>query len=321
MRFSPGHSDCAAEDNNVRTHFFLVQSILCNRPVRLRESVRFTRKQALMVKFRQGAAMDYRKTNDELKKYMNFIRYCNSHIGNETDFSIVHTILENIDDLSSLSVDLIADKAAVSNASVSRLIKKMGFTSAKDLRNVLDKARERVGLLREFYYQERTLAIDLAAMASENALKNIQNTISSINYEKLGRIISVLKASDRILFVGDIHELTVFVTFQLDFINTGVPAFSFTDLSYTEIESRFLTERSSIVFFSLANEWHQDTYSQIFANAEKKRAHIIVFHQDEDPLFSSSEISYQYGISGSGNAGYYSLSILNDILCAMFWQD
>ncbi|MBQ9823401.1 MAG: MurR/RpiR family transcriptional regulator [Solobacterium sp.] len=265
--------------------------------------------------------MDYRKTNDELTKYMNFIRYCNSHIDNDTDFSIVHTILENIDDLSSLSVDLIAAKAAVSNASVSRLIKKMGFTSAKDLRNVLNKARERVGLLREFYYQERTLGIDPAAMASENALKNIQSTVSSVNYEKLGRIISVLKASDRILFIGDIHELTVFVTFQLDFINTGVPAFSFMDLSYTEMESRFLTERSSAVFFSLAKEWHQDIYSEIFANAEKKKAHTIVFHQDEDPLFSGAEISYQYGISGSGNAGYYSLSILNDILCAMFWQD
>ena len=265
--------------------------------------------------------MDYRQTNNELQKYMGFIRYCSSRIENETDFSIIHTILNHIDDLSSLSVDLIAAKAAVSNASVSRLIKKMGFSSAKDLRNTLNKVRERVGLLREFYYQERTLGRDPASVTSENALKNIQASINSINYEKLQHIIRIAKASDRILFIGDTRELSIFMTFQLDFINTGIPAFAFNDLSYSLLESRFLTERSSVILLSLATEWHQDIYDEILTGAEKKGSHIIVFHQDDRPVFKKAEISYPYGIQGSGNAGYHSLAILNEILSAMFWQD
>lgn len=264
--------------------------------------------------------MDYRKTNNELQKYMGFIRYC-SRIENETDFSIIHTILNNIDDLSSLSVDLIAAKAAVSNASVSRLIKKMGFSSAKDLRSTLNKVREKVGLLREFYYQESTLGRDPAVMASEAALKNIQATIESINYEKLQRIIRIARASDRILFIGDTRELSIFMTFQLDFINAGIPAFAFNDLSYALLESRFLTERSTVILLSLAEEWHQDIFDEILSNAENKGSHIIIFHQDNSPVFKNAGISYPYGIEGSGNAGYHSLAILNEILSAIFWQD
>ncbi len=264
--------------------------------------------------------MNYVTTDNALVKYMGFIRYCNSHINNETDFHIVRNILMNLNQLPTLSVDQIADSASVSNASVSRLIKKMGFSSAQDLKITVATVREKTALMRQFYYQERTSDSSLCNMAEKTALSNIQKTVETIDYEKMRLILTMLKISKKILFLGDAHELNVFSTLQIDFLNSGIPAFSYLDPLYSVLESRFLTPDDTVVFFNLAKEWMIPEYSEVLKNCRRKNARCIVFQQDDEPVCTDPTILYRYGIAGSGNGGYYSLSILNDIMCAMFWQ-
>ena len=69
---------------------------------------------------------------------MEFIHYCNTKLSNINEYNIIKVIIDNIDHISSLSLEKIADEAHISTSSVSRLISKIGFDSFQNFKYRLE---------------------------------------------------------------------------------------------------------------------------------------------------------------------------------------
>ena len=76
--------------------------------------------------------------SNQNRKNMEFIHYCNTKLSNINEYNIIKVIIDNIDHISSLSLEKIADEAHISTSSVSRLISKIGFDSFQNFKYRLE---------------------------------------------------------------------------------------------------------------------------------------------------------------------------------------
>ena len=72
-------------------------------------------------------------------KGKHFVRYCNKRNYTDNDYSIVRAVLGHMDDLLSLSLEQLAEESHLSEASVSRFIRRSGFDSFWDFKSHMAK--------------------------------------------------------------------------------------------------------------------------------------------------------------------------------------
>ncbi len=87
------------------------------------------------------------------KDFIGFVNYCNNHLSNSTDYGISRVILKQILATQDYSIESIAEEACVSQASVSRFIRKSGFPSFPKFRNDVSTAIVDIAVNRRMAHQ------------------------------------------------------------------------------------------------------------------------------------------------------------------------
>ena len=157
--------------------------------------------------------------SNQNRKNMEFIHYCNTKLANINEYNIIKVIIDNIDHISSLSLEKIADEAHISTSSVSRLISKIGFDSFQNFKYRLENENLNLKMRRMLTNTQRFIRSsdeDIVESLYVDAVANLQQTRLNLDIHKLREIINVLKKSNSVTFIGDSHELADFYTLQLD---------------------------------------------------------------------------------------------------------
>ena len=164
--------------------------------------------------------------SNQNRKNMEFFHYCNTKLSNINEYNIIKVIINNIDHISSLSLEKIAAEAHISTSSVSRLISKIGFDSFQDFKYRLENENLNLKMRRMLTNTQRFIRSrdeDIVESLYVDAVANLQQTRLNLDVHKLREIVDVLKKSNSVTFIGDSHELADFYTLQLDLLVNDIP--------------------------------------------------------------------------------------------------
>lgn len=252
-----------------------------------------------------------------------FIKYCNNNLLNTNEYGIAKVIIDHIENIKDFSLEDIAEEANISIASVSRFIKKTGFSSFQDFKYELEAFNRDVKMRRIISHTQRFMRTTVKNMSDslyDDAINNLMQTKLNLDIDKLKSIVKLLKGSKSVTFVGDDHELNNFYTLQLDLLVNGVPSYLVRYNDIDKMNFHLLNENDTIVYIDLYNGWFNNLKSNILKKAKSKKIKIIIFCQ-EDFKEIEADIIYKYGIENSINNGYYSIQYLNSLLCEMIYYN
>lgn len=252
----------------------------------------------------------------------NFIRYCNSRLANSNDYNIARVILMHLEHIYELSLEDIAEEAHISTASVSRFINKAGFHSFLDFKRCMENAFLKTKLRRMNANSKKlfqTSNQDFIDRLYNEGISNLQKTREEMNLKKIEEIIRKLISSRSVTFLGDLHELTIFYTLQLELIMHNVPAFSMQYDELNLLHIQHLSQDDVLLFISVHDDWFTEIQKKILEMAKANGVFVIVLCQETND-FAQYNLVYRYGIEASNNDGYYSLLYLNRIMCDLFYK-
>lgn len=252
-----------------------------------------------------------------------FLEYCNSNLSNTNEYNIARVLLKHIHELDAYSLDDISEEANISTASVSRLIKKMGFASYQEFRNDLIAFKHDVMIAREVTCTRRFFTKtnhQIVENLYDDAMNNLQQTMLGINMDQLDKIVKMLKESKSVTFVGDEHALSIFYMLQIDLVINDIPAYLFKQKDVMQAHSSFLEEGTTVVFLDVFNRFLGKHKRAILKEIREKQVKTIAFVQEETREYQDFDLVYQYGIEGSSNDGYYSLFLMNNIITSLLYK-
>lgn len=252
----------------------------------------------------------------------NFIRYCNSRLANSNDYNIARVLLMHLEHIYDLSLEDIAEEAHISTASVSRFINKAGFRTFADFKRCMESSFLKTKLRRMNVNSKKLFQIsdqDFVDNLYNEGVNNLKKTRESINLNKIKEIISKLMSSRSVTFLGDLHELTIFYTLQLELIMHNIPVFSMQYDDLNLLHTQYLSKDDVLFFISVHDDWFTGIQKEILKKAKANGVYIIVLCQETKDFAQYDQI-YRYGIEGSNNDGYYSLLYLNRIMCDLFYR-
>ena len=251
------------------------------------------------------------------ERFMYYVYRCNSETNNNNDFLIASIIIRRVTGNEDLSIEAVADEANTSQASVSRYIRKMGFTGWQDFRDncngstkeMLSKRRLQAEKLRGDKGKE-----EVAGKLCKNACDNIMATLKSFDVKKVDEIIDLLVNARKVFIIGDEHAQSNFYTFQLDLLFSGVPTYLYKNNEMQQLSSSFAGEGTAVLFLNVEKNFIAPPQVELLKNMRKNGAKLVAFYQQDEADLGIFDMTLKYGIPGSFNDGYYSLFVLAQIM-------
>lgn len=249
--------------------------------------------------------------------FLEFVRYCNEYASNGNEYSIAESLIYHISDVSDITINDIAEEANTSVASVSRFIKKIGFSSLNELKIKLPQEKNQYRYQMDMFFMKNNKDLNEEMLKNDlldSAMANLKSTINNLDNYKINRLIDMIFEADGISFLGDSREVRAFFTLQLNLMTMNRPTFAFVNKMIGIHHLSMQKEGHLAIYFVLAKEWVSSEWKKAINAAHDKGVKIVIFSQDELNSDISSDLFISYGIPGSNNNGYYSLSILCSLI-------
>ena len=273
-------------------------------------------------------------------KLLMLMQYCNSAVSNQNDYMVSSVIIRRIVNDEDLSIEQISEEACISQASVSRFIRKAGFDNWQDFRECCSGACREIGQRR--YYtgtahqpaDNRQQVVDRKAANSDstrhsadtgmirsmsdtifsNIIANLDATRNGMDYGALDEVISKISSAREVIFIGDEHALSIFYTLQLDLMFTGIPAYLYKNIDVQSEMATRVKKGSAVIYLNIENNFINPKNAQAICKMREAGAYVIVFSQQDCKDLVDYDFVYNYGLPGSANDGYYSLFFLSQLL-------
>lgn len=147
----------------------------------------------------------------------------------------------------------------------------------------------------------------------ERACANLEATYKQVSPGVVSELVDLLLASKRVLFIGDTHELEVFYTLQLNLLLLDIPAIMYNILGTDARKIRF-GEQDCVMFLAVHNPWFGTRMAELACIARAQGARTVILQQDAWE-WDAMDVVLQYGIPGEQNFGYFSLLLIDQMLC------
>lgn len=263
------------------------------------------------------------KSSEQCGRYVRFIKSCNERIANVNDYAIARELIRNVEGLQDVSIEELAEEANISVPSVSRLVRKLGFSSMRQFKSVMEVGRRVSSMLHAMRWQRRLGALGGAgdevvarAIASE-AHAHIDATMGSLDYNVLARVIEVLRTSRSVYILGDSLEVNMFYPLQLMLVDDGTPAFSFLGDAPRDAYAMRMGQGDTVLFASASADWLQAWQKDFLRVAKDSGSTLVALLQDDLPGVDA-DVTLRYGVPGSDESAYYSLYLLSDIIASLY---
>lgn len=250
-------------------------------------------------------------------KLLALMQHCNSQVTNQNEYMISSAIIRRVVHNEDLSIEQIAEEASISQASISRFIRKAGFDSWQDFRECCSGACKEIGQ-RRFLSDSANKNPRSLAEIKENIYRAMTENISATNNgfdsEGMENIIAVLESAKEVIFLGDEHALSIFYTLQLDLMFSGITSYLYKNTDIQESLADRVKPGTVVVFLNVENNFVSDSRADVIRQMKDGGAKIIIFSQQDVDGLLVYDYLYRYGVSGSVNNGYYSLFFISQIL-------
>ncbi len=261
---------------------------------------------------------------DKIEAFFRTVNYTDTVVNNENEYSISRELLKSVNEREELSVENLALKANISQASVSRIIRKIGFTSfaqfkEKFIASISDmKYNRKIGHMTRFKEEPKGKVFDCLYA---NALANLEATKTNLDFRKIDELIDMMKAADSITFYGTEHELAIFYTLQLDLLANNKPTYVYHNPDIRSFHARLMEENSLFISLQVSDKFLDVSAQRDLQKVyENRKAKMVVIEQDESTLDSIFDLVIPYGRAGSFNDGYYSLFLISQYISECLYK-
>lgn len=256
--------------------------------------------------------------------FLELLNYCNTQISNENDYYIAKIIIENICKQGDISLEALSIKAHISQSSISRFIKKVGFDSYQSFRECIQFAKPDISLNRRLSHVTQFATLNdngLADNVLNRAIENLQATKDKTDLSLLVEIIHCFLNANTVSFYGDDHALSLFYTLQIDLIANSIPSYLFKKEEFQKIHLSNVQKNDVIVFLNVYKHFITPLQKRLLLELHQKGAKLILICQDyDDDIKDCFDIVYQYGIENTVNDGFYSLYYINQLISELFYR-
>lgn len=261
---------------------------------------------------------------DKITAFFSTINYADTQVSNETEYGISREILKAVNDKEDLSIEGLATKANISQASVSRVIRKIGFKSFAEFKEKFKasladmKYKRKIAHMKYFPSESKE---EIFTRLYGNALANIEATKNYLDFEKIDHLIEMMKEADSITFFGSEHELAIFYTLQLDLLANNKPTYLYHNEDIRSFHARMLEENSLFISLQVHKDFleygSKEDMLQVYEN---KKAKIVLFEQEESSVDEYCDLIIRYGEENSVNNGYYSLFLISQYISECLYK-
>ncbi len=271
--------------------------------------------------------MKRKRKNQSRVRTIRLVNYCNTQVINPNEYAMIRTIFMHVSEHGGSgkihSVQQLAEEAAISQASVSRFIKKLGYASFEEFRYNFAKEFEQLYQDRENLHRAMFPKMDnMYEDIYGRAAANLSSTLQIVDRKQLDRVVRKLDNARCVSICGDDHALSVFFTFQLDLMAREVPTFLFKNEEIQNMNASSLGKGDVLLFLNVCTDFvHPEQFDILKQLRKKKEVDVIGLFQEEDEQFKDLFDEYVlYGIKGSVNDGFYSLCMLSQIMSELLYS-
>lgn len=172
------------------------------------------------------------------------------HLLTNSESKIANYVLENFDDTLDCNVSELADKARVSDASVVRFCKSLGYKGFQDFK--ISAAKDI--LPRDRYFnpslEQNDDAETICRKIFDLEMAALNRTFSLINFSEMEAACDAIFKADRVLAMGSGGSLIVAKDFQHKLMKIGIQCLVHDDIDLQLMSASLLTEKDVAVCFS-----------------------------------------------------------------------
>ncbi|MCR5082214.1 MAG: hypothetical protein K6B15_01935 [Parasporobacterium sp.] len=258
-----------------------------------------------------------------------FLEFCNTSSNNGTDHHIATCILKKIAKREELTLEKVSEETDVSQASVSRFIRRAGFSSWQDFRGKCEQGAEIISLKRKIISNEtfngkKNKPVQLCRY--DDITDNLKKTKETLDIDKINEIVGILKSSSNITVIGDVQAMSLFSPFQADMIVNGVPSYLFLNGEVQSLNTTYIDAKSLVILATTDIDFIKEKEIDFIKDTMKRGGKVVVFTQSHNFLAeidvkeeSDNIVVYEYGIEKTFNDGYYSLFYLLQIISELVY--
>ncbi|MBR5637001.1 MAG: hypothetical protein IKW81_08755 [Pseudobutyrivibrio sp.] len=248
------------------------------------------------------------------EKIIMLLNHCNLDVSNQNDYIISSNIIRRVVMGEDLSMERISAESNISQASISRFIRKAGFDDWKDFRESCSGSCREMLQMRKLFSSKRDNVGEIADDVYERIISNITATKKCLDSSGIEYIIDLIEQSKEVFFVGDEHALSDFFTLQLDVVFSGTPAYLYRNSDIQQSFANRLSKDSLIIFMFVDNNFILPEQVELIKRAKEKGSTVVIFSQQDCLPEIECDYFYKYGKSNSVNDGYYSLFFLSQVM-------
>lgn len=272
--------------------------------------------------------MRRRRSSADIIRVVNLINYCNSQVLNLNDQAIIRALFLHASGESAAgpitSLRQLAAEASISPASVSRFIRRAGYSSFEGFRTSFARDLEQIYHRRA--YRHATIysngTVDVIDTIYQNALDNLHATHETLDRDQLRRVVRTLDEARSVTIYGDEHTLADFYTLQLDLMSRGVGTFLYKNEMIQELHGQGLAAGDVALFATVAQEFVRPDQLVILQELHARDGvWLIGLSQDENADFQALFDEFiVYGRPDTDNEGYYSLWYLSLLMSELLYE-
>jgi DNA-binding MurR/RpiR family transcriptional regulator len=259
---------------------------------------------------------DYKTMGSLSSKLLAFISTTQVH---DSNYDIAILLVRNFDRLKGMSIREVADLCYVSQASVSRFCRFLGFENFKEFKWYLDK---------EFSikddYSKQFYAIlcndEQMAMSTyrDEMIENIYTTISPENMEVMHDVVEVMKQTDHIAYFSHHFLWDIGRFFQSKMIMMGKFVELYMNFDAQLVSAQELTKDSLAIICTVGGSYIT-RYHMIWDAIVASGCKVLVITQNlSNAYLNNADYILRCGLSNRDDVGKYSAMMMTDYMVMLY---
>lgn len=243
------------------------------------------------------------------------LRFIDTAEIHDSNYDIAVILLENIEKVRKMSISQVADLCYVSQASISRFCRFMGFGGFKEFHGMLDKefsisndyTRNFVSLLKSD--QEKA-----AEEYQKLILQNLQSTLDPSNLRDVDAVVSLIHDSENVSVFSHHFLFDVGAYLQSKMILMGKYIRVYQNYENQLKDAKTLTKNDTAVIYTIGGTYFT-RYSGIWEAIVSSGCRIVVITQNRSNAYlNSASYVLQCGETNQEDTGKYGALVLTDYL-------
>lgn len=212
------------------------------------------------------------------------------HLLTNSESKIANYVLENFNDTLDCNVSELADKAGVSDASVMRFCKTLGYKGFQDFK--ISAAKD--VLPRDRYFnpslEQNDDAETICRKIFDLEMAALNRTFSLINFSDMEKVCQGIAGADKVLAIGSGGSLIVAKDFQHKLMKIGIQSLVYDDIDLQLMAASLLTERDVAVCFSHSGS-NRNILNGLKIAKENGAMSIALTGQGKTPIANAADIA------------------------------